>query len=108
MRIKMTTIPNNYLQKRQKLKCVCGEDEEMEHIYQCKILNKNKKTEIRYEEIYGNNLYKQIEIMKIFEVNLERRNTMKQTKNREIKETLEYQNFPILGRNADNKISRYL
>ena len=84
----MTTIPNNYLQRGKKLKCVCGEEEEMEHIYQCKILNKNKKTEIRYEEIYGNNLYKQSEIMKIFEVNLERRNNMKQTKNEERKETV--------------------
>ena len=92
----MTTIPNNYLQRGQKIKCACGEVKEMEHIYQCKIWNKDEKTEIKYEEIYGNNLYKQIKIMKIFEVNLERRNNMKQNKNEERKETIrgEKRTFP--------------
>ena len=60
----------------------------MEHNHQYKIWNKNEKTEIKYEEIYGNDLNKQIEIMKIFEVNLERRNNMKQIKTEERKETI--------------------
>ena len=72
MRNKMTKIPNNFLNQAQKVKCVCGEFEEMSHLYECKILNENKILKIEYEEIYKNNPIKQIEILRIFERNLEK------------------------------------
>ena len=80
IRNKMTNIPNNYQSREKKIKCCCGEDEEMEHIYICKILNKNDKKEVKYEEIYRNNLQKQMEILKILENNLERRKTINDKK----------------------------
>ena len=76
IRNKITNIPNNYKSRNQKIKCWCGEDEEIEHIYSCKILNKNEKIEIKYEEMYRNNLKKQMQILRILEKNLERRKSM--------------------------------
>ena len=76
IRNKMTNIPNNYKSRNQKIKCWCGEDEEIEHIYSGKILNKNEKIEIKYEEMYRNNLKKQMQILRILEKNLERRKSM--------------------------------
>ena len=76
IRNKMTNIPNNYQRREQKIKCCCGEYEEMEHIYNCKILNKNDRKEIEYEEIYKNNIQKQLEILRIMEDNLEKRKYM--------------------------------
>ena len=69
----MTKIPNNYKNRGQRTKCFCGEDETLDHIYICKILNKNKKIEVKYEEIYRNNLHKQMEILRTIENNIERR-----------------------------------
>ena len=78
------------------MKCFCGEDEEMDHIYNCNLLNENKTIEIRYEEIYENHIFKQIEIMKKFEMNLEKRNKIKQFENdkRKEKTTAEKRIFP--------------
>ena len=81
IRNKMTKIENNFQKGGKKIKCFCGEDEEMEHIYNCNLLNENNTIEIRYEEIYENNIFKQIQIMKKFEINLEKRNQIKQFKN---------------------------
>ena len=67
LRNKMTQIPNNFLNKGQKVKCICGEDEEMSHVYKCTILNSNKILKIEYEEIYKKNPLKQIEVLRIFE-----------------------------------------
>ena len=73
MRNKMTNIQNNFSNGAEKTKCVCGEDEEMAHIYECKKLNSSNMIQIQYEEIYRNNPVKQSEILKIFEKNLEKR-----------------------------------
>ena len=74
MRNKMTQIPNNYGEK--KVKCVCDMVEDMSHIYECKILNTGKEITVEYEEIYKENIVKQIEILQIFENNLEKRRQM--------------------------------
>ena len=39
-------------------------------------MNKNEKIEIKYEEMYRNNLKKQMQILRILEKNLERRKSM--------------------------------
>ena len=44
----------------------------MSHLYEWCILNSNKILKIEYEEIYKNNPIKQIEILRIFERNLEK------------------------------------
>ena len=76
MRNKMTQIPNNYLNGEKKVKCVCDMIEDMSHIYECRILNTGNETKIEYGEIYRENIVKQIEILRIFENNLEKRRKM--------------------------------
>ena len=88
LRNKMTQIPNNFLNKGQKVKCICGEDEEMSHVYKCTILNSNKILKIEYEEIYKNNPLKQIEVLRIFERNLEKRQSLQNTKTEIRKENI--------------------
>ena len=94
----MTQIPNNFLNKGQKVKCICGEDEEMSHVYKCTILNSNKILKIEYEEIYKNNPLKQIEVLRIFERNLEKRQSLQNTKTEIRKEniTAEKRNLHVI------------
>ena len=74
LRNKMTNIPINYSKQNQnKIKCICGEYETMEHIYYCKQLN-NLDTKEKYENIYGGNTRNMKMILKRFEQNMNRRN----------------------------------
>ena len=66
---KMIDIPSNFSSKIEN-RCQCGEIENMEHIYICEILNKERRI-LPYEKIYNGNLSEQIDIFQIFERNLE-------------------------------------
>ena len=71
IRNRMTEIGNNFGQKEN---CInCQKNENSEHIYSCKFLNK-QENEIPYERIYNGNITEQIKVMKIFEQNMETRN----------------------------------
>ena len=67
-RNRMTAIPYNFGQKEEK--CICGEIEDMQHIYNCEIINAIKP-ELSYEKIYNGNLKSQIEVFRRIEKNLE-------------------------------------
>ena len=54
--------------------CLCGEIENMVHIYNCEFWNETKNEKTPYSNIYNGNIEKQIEVYRIFEQNLERRN----------------------------------
>ena len=69
-RNRMTKIPYNFGKKEEK--CVCGNLENISHIYSCKSLNKNE-FRILFNEFYNGNLEQQIEIFKRLENNLEMR-----------------------------------
>ena len=62
----MTEIGNNFGQKEN---CVsCQKNENMEHVYSCKFLNK-QENEIPYERIHNGNITEQMKVMKNFEQN---------------------------------------
>ena len=84
----MTKIPNNFLNGAEKVKCFCGEEEEMSHVYECCILSSNEIAQIEYEEIYRNNPIKQKEILQRFERNLEKRQSIQNNKHELRKEIL--------------------
>ena len=67
----MTKIPTNY---GKEILCLCGTKETMIHIYNCEIWSERGKTKISYNKIYNGNIENQIEILKTFEQNLEKRN----------------------------------
>ena len=71
MRNKMVNIPANFSSKAE-FKCQCGNKEDMEHVYSCKILN-SETTDIHYEEIYKDNIYQISEVHKRFQKNLKKR-----------------------------------
>ena len=55
MRNKMTRIPANFSSRTTKNICFCGNDESMEHIYTCKILDCDIPS-TKYENIYTDNV----------------------------------------------------
>jgi hypothetical protein len=72
---RMVYIPYNLSERDKQTMCICGQNEEdMQHIYNCEILNKEKQERIPYDKICNGNLNQQIEIFKIFKQNLEHRN----------------------------------
>ena len=50
VRNRMIDIPNNFPGRKEHNQCVCGETEEMTHIYNCEMLKKGE-TELTYEKI---------------------------------------------------------
>ena len=76
VRNRMIDIPSNF-SSNCEAKCECGAIENMKHIYECKILNMNKKIGISYENVYSGNLQQQIEVYRRFKENLIKRKQFK-------------------------------
>ena len=47
---------------KKETRCTWGEAEEMPHIYYCEILSENRKVSADYEDIYKDNVIKQVEV----------------------------------------------
>ena len=45
----------------------------MKHIYECKLWNQKENIEVEYEEIFNENILKQLKVSKLFFQNLEKR-----------------------------------
>ena len=71
MRNRMTNIPANYSEKSVNI-CVCGQIENMNHIYECKYLN-NEKIEVNYSNIYESDLKDMKIIVNRFETSMKER-----------------------------------
>ena len=74
IRNRMVPIESNFGNKNAEM-CVCGKNETMKHIYYCEYWNENEELNIRipYEEIFKNNISKQVEISRRFFRNFEKR-----------------------------------
>ena len=73
MRNNMTNIPLNFKsEKENTTTCICGEKENMIHIYNCEKLNTEKPRE-KYENIFGNNVKKIRYVLQRFNENLKER-----------------------------------
>ena len=74
----MINIPSNFISREQnENKCVCGNKEEMKHIFECKELNM-KKVEVRYEKIFNGTITEQKQILQRFKENLAMRSMLKE------------------------------
>ena len=70
-------IPANFCStENNKYKGICNKKEDIEHIYNCTILN-NFEPQMEYEKIYSENIKEQKLIMKRLESNLKKRNELK-------------------------------
>ena len=56
--------------------CFCGNKENMKHIYECKYWNTEEPLEI-YEKVYTGTMNQQIEVLRRFEMNFEKREQYK-------------------------------
>ena len=75
---KMTNIPNNFPKSDEKKICDCGSIEDMEHIYQCEIINTQSDDNILpYQKIYSGNINEQIKVFRKMEKNMKIREDMK-------------------------------
>ena len=77
MKNRMTLIPSNYGNSKEK--CPCGTKENMLHIYTCEYLNEDKP-KILYDELNNGKLKDQIDIFRRFENNMERRKYLTEKK----------------------------
>ena len=77
IRNRMVDIPANFPQKieQNKILCICKHEENMKHIYECKILESHP-VKVKYAEVYNGNVHEQIEVMERFIRNFEKRNNM--------------------------------
>ena len=67
-------IPSNFCSsENNNYKCICNKTEDMNHIYNCKILNKDEP-KIEFERVYSGKTEQQKTILKRFELNMKRRN----------------------------------
>ena len=76
VRNRMVNIPCNF---GSKTKCECGKNEDMSHIYECKILCGNKEQRVKFSKIFNGSLQEQVEVFKKFSENMKtRENILKQ------------------------------
>ena len=78
-RNKMTDIPSNFPRTKNVEKCWCGENEDMAHIYECKMLNIEENL-IPYEKIYCGTISEQVEVFRRMNKSIENRENKLQQK----------------------------
>ena len=74
IRNRMISLPVNFPQNKMEIKCVCGQREDMQHVYQCKYWNTEQET-TEYEMIYRDNVKQQVNVYNRFRSNYENRKT---------------------------------
>ena len=72
----MVNIAANFTSKSET-KCECGQLENMKHIYECKMYNK-ENPEIEFNKIYNGNLNEQKMVFNKFKQNMQKREKMKE------------------------------
>ena len=73
IRNRMIKIENNYRGTKNKITCFCGEFEDMNHIYDCKMFDIKNEERLPYENIFGEDLKKMKIIYERFRKNFEKR-----------------------------------
>ena len=72
IRNRMVNIKSNFKQKNEIQMCICGQIENMEHIWNCEKLSSDKNEKRNYQKIFNGNIKEQIQIFEEFTKKLER------------------------------------
>ena len=72
----MVDIPSNFSKSKGEKTCICKQEENMKHIYNCEVLN-SETHKLPFEKIFSGNMNEQIEVFKRFDKNFETRNKLK-------------------------------
>ena len=74
----MIPIPSNFPKNQNEEVCECSKIENMKHIYQCEMWNKENENEIPiFENIFGDNILELVKVNKQFQINYNRRERYK-------------------------------
>ena len=68
----MIDIPANFPKAKEETICFCGKIENMNHIYECEMLDCEKER-VSYGKIYSGDINEQIEVFRRMEKHLENR-----------------------------------
>ena len=60
IRNRMVDIPDNFPKGKTEFKCICGEKENMSHLYKCELLRQKKEINLEYEKIFNGTINQQI------------------------------------------------
>ena len=74
VRNRMVDIKSNFKAGKIEIKCICGQKETMEHVWNCKLVNDEAYQKENYEQIFNGNLTQQVRIYEKFNEKLERYN----------------------------------
>ena len=78
IRNRMIPIPSNFPKNQNEEVCECSKIENMKHIYQCEMWNKENENEIPiFENIFGDNISELVKVNKQFQINYNRRERYK-------------------------------
>ena len=66
IRNRMVDVKSNFNQKNKKPKCICGQFENMEHIWNCQNLNLDEIETRNYQLIFNENITEQIQTFEKF------------------------------------------
>ena len=72
VRNRMVDIKSNFKEGKMEIKCLCGQKETMEHIWNCELVNDEEYQKENYEQIFNGNLTQQIRIYEKFNEKLEK------------------------------------
>ena len=97
IRNRMFEISSNFSKSNAKTLCLCGETENMKHIFVCEILNEEADQNELYENIYNGNIKQQLRIFWKFEENVKKREFL-QNMNKKIKIETETPCDPVVIR----------
>ena len=77
---RMINIPSNFPSKKENAMCVtkCGNFEDMEHIYNCEMLNASNRKKPPYKYIFNGNMKIQVEIFMFMKENMLKRQQIKE------------------------------
>ena len=81
---RMVEIPANFPNPKIENICICGEKEDMKHIYQCETINDGEQPVLKYEKIFEGNICEQIEVFRKFERNFENRKNLNEIKKEDL------------------------
>ena len=80
IRNKMVDIPANFPKTKEETICFCGKVENMNHIYECEMLE-NEKERVSYDKIYSGDINEQTEVFRRMEKCLEKREILQELDN---------------------------
>ena len=72
-RNRMVNIPSNFPKGKTEYTCICGEKENMKHIYNCELLSEKKEQGLDYEKIFNGTINQQIDVFRIVKQKLDHR-----------------------------------